>query len=88
MGVVITGDVLGERQRSGNFDDGKAWSVRELLILDGMDTMSVRLESFTGTVPQRGERVAIDCEFRSGKFRGRARVPEIEAALAPAPAGK
>lgn len=81
MGLMVTGDCLGERQRSGRFDDGREWSVREVVLLDGVETIPVRVERLNGSVPGRGEFVALAVESRNGKLHAQHRVPEVEAVL-------
>lgn len=86
MGYVITGDALGTEHRSGTLDNGNPWNVNELVVLDGLQLIRVRMEDFQGPIPQRGDFVAIECTHRFGKFHAVRRVPALEAALASKPA--
>jgi hypothetical protein len=81
MGLMVTGDCLGKRERSGEFDDGKKWNVSEVMILDGVEVVAVRIERLIGEVPGRGEFVALAVEQRNGKLHAVNRCPEVEAVL-------
>lgn len=81
MGVIITGTSLGDRKRNGTLDNGQPWNVHELMVLDGLEVTPVRIDRFPGSVPTRGEVVALHVELRSGKFHATGRDSDIEAGL-------
>ncbi|MCL2541188.1 MAG: hypothetical protein FWE71_01875 [Nocardioidaceae bacterium] len=87
MGFIITGTMLGVQEREGTLDNGNPWHVKEIVVLDGLATLPVRVENFAGPLPERGEQVAIDVEVRYGKYIGLKRNDSLERALA-ATAGK